>query len=118
MQDNVDSQNRYPGRVKEGDVNNNVTVALRELYNTLSNTNQAVPPLSFLQVLRVAFPQFAQKGTNGVPLQQDAEECWTQLLLTLSAKLPKIGENTEENKQLTLTNSAIGQLFAGETTAV
>jgi len=110
----------YPGRVKENDVNNNITVALRDLYNTLSNTNQAVPPLSFLQVLRVAFPQFAQKGDNGAPLQQDAEECWTQLLLTLSAKLPKIAAETnqsEENKQaasLTLTNSAIGQLFSGE----
>jgi len=46
-------------------------------------------------------------------MQQDAEECWTQIMISLSQKLPKIG--SKENP--TLTNSAITQLFSGEMTS-
>lgn len=66
--------------------------------------------------MRAAFPQFAQKGQNGVYMQQDAEECYTQLLLSISAKLPQFG-SSEENKSLNLNNSAVGQLFSGELTS-
>jgi len=95
------------------DTASNITSSLRDLFGTLNNSNQAIPPLEFLQHLRTAFPQFAQKA-NGVYMQQDAEECWTQILLSLSQKLPPIGDNTTENKSFTLSNSAIGQLFSGE----
>ncbi|KAG1346405.1 putative Ubiquitin carboxyl-terminal hydrolase 6 [Cocos nucifera] len=37
-------------------------------------------------VLRKKYPQFAQQH-NGVYMQQDAEECWTQLMYTLSQSL-------------------------------
>jgi len=87
---------------------------MRDLVVTLNNTHQPVPPLAFLQNLRSAYPQFAQKQ-NGVFMQQDAEECWTQILLALSQKLPPFKpEGEAENKQLTLANSAIGQIFSGE----
>ena len=33
--------------------------------------------------MRSRFPQFAQAGPGGVPAQQDAEECWSQLLFVL-----------------------------------
>lgn len=69
--------------------------------------------------MRSAFPQFAQKGPNGVFMQQDAEECWTQVLLAISQKLPalKSASAMEEDKkpnQLPISNSVIGQLFSGE----
>jgi len=109
----------YPPKIKDGDVSNNLTVAMKDLFGLLSNTNQPVPPLTFLQLLRTAFPQFAQMD-KGNYMQQDAEECFTQLLITLSSRLPPFSppnsQPMEETKpaSLTLTNSAVGQIFAGE----
>lgn len=39
-------------------------------------------------MLRQAFPQFSQSGAGGMPMQQDAEECWGELISVLRAKLP------------------------------
>uniref|UniRef100_M8BU50 Ubiquitin carboxyl-terminal hydrolase n=1 Tax=Aegilops tauschii TaxID=37682 RepID=M8BU50_AEGTA len=41
---------------------------------------------NFMQMLRKKYPQFAQQQNN-VYMQQDAEECWTQLIYTLSQTL-------------------------------
>ena len=65
--------------------------------------------------MKTAFPQFAQTGQHG-PMQQDAEECYTQLLLSISNKLPKFGN--QDDKTINLNNSAIGQLFSGELSSV
>jgi len=102
---------RYRGNLQEGDQANNLTVAMRDLFGLLSHSNQPIPPLVFLQVLRAAFPQFAQKGSNGAYMQQDAEECWTQIMLSLGQRLPKM-ETPEEKPSG--NNSIIHQLFGGE----
>ncbi len=49
----------------------------------------AVPvmPFRFLSQLRASFPQFAEQGRTGAYSQQDAEECWSQLLYTLRERL-------------------------------
>ena len=44
-------------------------------------------PDGVLASLRAAHPQFAQAGPGGIPAQQDAEECWSQLLSSLKAAL-------------------------------
>ena len=36
----------------------------------------------------MAFPRFAEKGEQGVYQQQDANECWIELLGLLKRKLP------------------------------
>ncbi|KAJ7951658.1 Ubiquitin carboxyl-terminal hydrolase [Quillaja saponaria] len=56
---------------------------------------------SFWMVLRKKYPQFGQLH-NGVFLQQDAEECWTQILYTLSQSLRSSGssENADAVKAL------------------
>jgi len=51
-----------------------------------------VEPSPLLAALRARFPQFAQAGPGGVPAQQDAEECWSQLLFALRDALPGGGE--------------------------
>ncbi|GJZ30597.1 hypothetical protein Tco_0575644 [Tanacetum coccineum] len=53
------------------------------------------------QVLRKKYPQFGQLH-NGSFMQQDAEECWTQNLYTLSQSLrsPSSSVNIEAVKQL------------------
>lgn len=48
------------------------------------------PPFQFLLTLRQAYPQFAQQGREGGYSQQDAEECWTNLLYAVREKA-KVG---------------------------
>ncbi|CAL1698264.1 unnamed protein product [Somion occarium] len=62
---------------------------LRLLFNNMSKTTESVTPSSFLLALRQAFPQFAELNRSGMKggaagyAQQDAEECWTQVLHAL-----------------------------------
>jgi len=63
-----------------------LTVATRNTFGELDQSVRPVAPLHFLQMLRKKYPQFAQQQNN-VYMQQDAEECWTQLVYTLSQTL-------------------------------
>ncbi|KAJ4368956.1 deubiquitinating enzyme [Neocucurbitaria cava] len=70
-----------------------LTGSLRDLFKQMSETQQGFPPLMFLNALRTAFPQFAQKSKDGHGYaQQDAEEAWSQIVSQLRQKL-KIKEN-------------------------
>ena len=59
---------------------------LRAVLQDLERSSQPVTPFGFLMQLREKFPQFAQQR-NGLYMQQDAEECWTQLLYSLRERL-------------------------------
>ena len=61
--------------------------ATKELFSDMRRGGAAFPPLGFLYTLREKFPQFAQQGAGGAYMQQDAEECWTNLLYALREKL-------------------------------
>lgn len=70
-----------------------LTASLRDLYRQMSETQEGFPPLMFLNALRTAFPQFAQKSKTGQGYaQQDAEEAWSQIISQLRQKL-KINDN-------------------------
>jgi len=45
------------------------------------------PPHLLVSVFRTAFPRFAEKTAQGTPAQQDANECWTELLRTMRENL-------------------------------
>ena len=65
-----------------------LTASLRDLFKQMSETQQGFPPLMFLNALRAAFPQFAQKAKDGHSYaQQDAEEAWSQIVSQLRSKL-------------------------------
>lgn len=65
-----------------------LTASLRDLYKQMSETQEGFPPLIFLNALRTAFPQFAQKSRTGHGYaQQDAEEAWSQIVSQLRQKL-------------------------------
>jgi ubiquitin carboxyl-terminal hydrolase 14 len=65
-----------------------LTSSLRDLFHQMSETQQGFPPLMFLNALRTAFPQFAQKAKDGHGYaQQDAEEAWSQVVSQLRQKL-------------------------------
>ncbi|EOY27059.1 Ubiquitin-specific protease 6 [Theobroma cacao] len=78
-----------------------LTVATRDLFSELDKSVKPVAPMQFWMVLRKKYPQFGQLH-NGVFMQQDAEECWTQLLYTLSQSLrsPGSSENLDTVKDL------------------
>lgn len=64
-----------------------ITAALRDLYaNMDKGTSRA--PLVLVQMLHLAFPRFAEKTEQGVFQQQDANECWTEMIRMLQQKLP------------------------------
>ncbi|TKS79707.1 Ubiquitin carboxyl-terminal hydrolase 14 [Collichthys lucidus] len=46
------------------------------------------------EFLHMAFPQFAEKGDQGQYLQQDANECWLQMMRVLQQKLEPLEPET------------------------
>ncbi|KAL3528647.1 hypothetical protein ACH5RR_007969 [Cinchona calisaya] len=71
-----------------------LTAATRDLFSELDRNVKPVAPMQFWMALRKKYPQFGQLN-NGSFMQQDAEECWTQLLYTLSQSL-KSSSSSEE----------------------
>eukprot|EP00899_Mesostigma_viride_P009296 jgi/Mesvir1/18368/Mv14256-RA.2 len=68
-----------------------LALATKEVFRDLATSKQPVAPFKFLMVLREKYPQFAQRGNTGGFMQQDAEECWSQLLTVLSQRLNLLG---------------------------
>ncbi|GAA6077825.1 ubiquitin carboxyl-terminal hydrolase 14, partial [Tachysurus ichikawai] len=64
-----------------------ITAALRDLYESMDKTSSIFPSIILLQFLHMAFPQFAEKDNQGQYVQQDANECWVQLMRVLQQKL-------------------------------
>uniref|UniRef100_A0A7N2LNM8 Ubiquitin carboxyl-terminal hydrolase n=1 Tax=Quercus lobata TaxID=97700 RepID=A0A7N2LNM8_QUELO len=95
-------QYSHSGRSNDVDQTSHMlTIATRDLFNELDKSVKPVAPMQFWMVLRKKYPQFGQLH-NGVFMQQDAEECWTQLLYTLSQSLSSTGssENPDAMKAL------------------
>lgn len=63
-----------------------IIVALRDLYGSMDK-GASFRPIKLLQVLHFAFPRFAEKTEHGTFQQQDANECWTELVRILQHKL-------------------------------
>jgi hypothetical protein len=61
--------------------------ATKELFADMAKGGEPFPPYKFLMLLRQRYPQFAQTGNQGMPMQQDAEECFTQLMYSLREKV-------------------------------
>ena len=68
-----------------------ITAAMKGVFREMEKQN-TVTPILLLQTLHLAFPQFAQAGENGSYRQQDANECWSELLKILQQKLPSKDE--------------------------
>ncbi|KAK7826889.1 hypothetical protein U0070_026485 [Myodes glareolus] len=71
-----------------------ITAALRDLFESMDKTSSSIPPIILLQFLHMAFPQFAEKGEQGQYLQQDANECWIQMMRVLQQKLEAIEDDS------------------------
>ncbi|KAF8388854.1 hypothetical protein HHK36_025534 [Tetracentron sinense] len=99
---------KYPHSERSNDLDQSshlLTCATRDLFNELDRNVKPVAPMQFWMVLRKKYPQFGQLHNNTF-MQQDAEECWTQLMYTLSQSLksPDSRENPETVKELFSTD--------------
>lgn len=93
------------------DSSRDMAASLRDLFKQMSETQEGIPPLMFLNALRTAFPQFAQRDRNGGGYsQQDAEEAWSQIVNQLRAKLT-ITDGAGEGAAQT---SFVDKYFAGQ----
>ena len=96
-----------------------LTASLRDLYTQMSETQEGFTPLLFLQALRSAFPQFAQKSKTGQGYaQQDAEEAWSQIISQLRQKLTikdgeanSIGSSTTPEGQASFVDKFLAGRF-------
>lgn len=102
------------------DMASSLTVSLRDTYDHMDRFKDPdYPPLLLVQLLRTVFPQFSAMGENGVPMQQDANECLTELLRVLQQKLPPLNPSTTPTtttSQQVATNKSSGmvdQYFSG-----
>jgi len=92
------SLSNFTGKVSigGGEDSLNLTAALRDIYNTMDK-GSTIPPIVLLQVLHMAFPRFAERGENGGYQQQDANECWVEVLRMLQAKTSPTENSTKAN---------------------
>lgn len=88
----------------------NLTGSLRDLYQSMDKTAESFPPSLFLNALRNVYPQFAQQSRSGMGYaQQDAEECWSQIIYTLRQNLKSEG-NTSQNVESALDTFMSGRM--------
>ncbi|KAF2404319.1 ubiquitin carboxyl-terminal hydrolase 6 [Trichodelitschia bisporula] len=88
-----------------------LTSSLRDLFKRMAETQEGFPPMFFLQALRSAFPQFAQRSREGQGYaQQDAEEAWSQIVSQLHQKLKLQGEEGGSSS----TESFVSKYMAGK----
>ncbi|KAI7864610.1 hypothetical protein BDF14DRAFT_1875895 [Spinellus fusiger] len=80
---------RFQGTLNGADHRGNLAASLRDMFKNLGKASGGFPPLVFWQMLCQTFPQFSQTGPGGVPMQQDAEECWSEIVSVLKSKLPE-----------------------------
>lgn len=93
---------------------------LRDLYHSLGRTADAVSPTRFVMATKMSFPQFAQTGPQGQPMQQDAEEFYSGLLAIaaqetegidiIQKSFASVGKNIEE-KDLHGSKNLIDAVF-------
>nr|XP_022315941.1 ubiquitin carboxyl-terminal hydrolase 14-like [Crassostrea virginica] len=90
-----------------------ITAALRDLYNSMDKKpGGAIPPMIFIQVLHMAYPQFAEKSEHGGFAQQDANECWTEVVRCLQQEVDVPQELLKESSRS--SSRFIDQYLGGE----
>jgi len=94
-----------------------LTAALRDLYKTMDK-GQTIPPLVLVQLLHNVFPRFAERGEQGGFQQQDANECWIELMGVLKRHLNMKDNETAANSVKSVVDTYFGLEFETETKCV
>jgi ubiquitin carboxyl-terminal hydrolase 14 len=100
---------QYKGSTAAGNPGEKLTAGLRDLISRLGTkgTVPSVNPQTFLFILRQVNPQFAERTPQGMFMQQDAEECWGEVLsrLATSLKLPRSAASNPVTLENAIDNS-------------
>ena len=59
-------------------------LCMQACIKSLDSSPDAIAPFTLINALRQTYPQFAEKGKNGGPAQQDAQEYLNAILTTLN----------------------------------
>ncbi|PBP22372.1 ubiquitin carboxyl-terminal hydrolase 14 [Diplocarpon rosae] len=96
-------------------VSSDITLALRDLYTQMGQTQDGFPPLAFLNALRTTIPHFAEKAKNGHGYaQQDAEEAWSRIVEQLRLNL-RIKDSKDTSKETTFVDKYMAGGFSSVT---
>nr|QBH73732.1 hypothetical protein [Aphelinus abdominalis] len=101
-----------PGGNLEFVPSQSITAALRDLYEGMDK-GTTLPPVVLVQMMHFAFPRFAEKSKMGGFQQQDANECWTELIRMLQIKLPPKDNLLSTEEASYRPGSLINQYFGG-----
>lgn len=91
------------------EVSQSIVASFRDLVPQMEK-GPAKHPIILLQMLHTAFPRFAERGQGGTYMQQDANECWTELVRILQMKLPALPHPDSAAKY----KSFVEQYFGGK----
>ena len=69
-----------------------LTAAMRDLYKQMDE-GKNFSPFVLLTVMHKCFPRFSEKSEHGGYQQQDANECWVEMLGLMKSKLPSEGND-------------------------
>lgn len=65
-----------------------LTAELRDLRSRMNSDNaNSISPEQFWILLRQVIPQFSERSSQGAGMQQDAAECWDEILSCLATPL-------------------------------
>lgn len=113
-------------------MNKDLIASMRDLYMDMGKTTEGLPPIRFLQILRQVEPRFAEvrqgayaqqgpysnstpHGGNPNARAPDADECWVQILNSLSNG-PLSGLDVTAGVSTTPNTRFVDQFLAGEMT--
>ncbi|EKX37851.1 hypothetical protein GUITHDRAFT_165362 [Guillardia theta CCMP2712] len=84
----VESLSNSPAEsTQHSDPYNGLVVASKNLFKRMQSATEPIAPGNLLMQLRLNFPQFDERGEGGMHMQQDAEECLSQLLQVYTQKI-------------------------------
>lgn len=75
---------------------NTILVGLQDTWKRINDSADDFPPFFLLHALFQAFPHFAEKNEQGIRIQQDANECWTQFIRILQQQVPGVVLNESD----------------------
>ncbi|KAI9227581.1 MAG: hypothetical protein DHS80DRAFT_31640 [Piptocephalis tieghemiana] len=76
----------YTGKPNAGG-DDRLANSMGALFRNLRANPENVVPIQFIETLRQTFPKFAEQGQGGIYAQQDAEECWSDIVTSLKSQV-------------------------------
>ena len=79
--------NANGGNAQQTQIHSMLLKSLLSSFDTLDKSPSAISPQNLVMSTKMAFPQMAQTGPNGAPMQQDAEEFYSSIMGVAATEL-------------------------------